>query len=250
MAAFISTQILSSKVKSLADLPGKRVGTWEVYDEKLENFGIKPVIPLPWDTDEDEDEMIRLLRDGEIDALVLDLPFLQYMAGIDPECNLFVVGEEFAYTHLAMISYSLDLITELNKGLLQAQDKCESCFAKLFHASAESLHVSGLWIVLAMACAVGLLSWGSKRLAQAWIARKEHVDRPAGMPVSGKELQNSEGSMVKLHIGDIVMEAQSDTPSMMESESLDVPAHSLSARDHEMLEQFRLFLASRHAAAS
>ncbi len=47
-------------------------------------------MPLPWNNNEDENNMLRLLEDGTIAALVIDVPFTDYQTSM--HCNLFEVG--------------------------------------------------------------------------------------------------------------------------------------------------------------
>ncbi len=45
------------------------------------------------ENDVDTDLLIENLRSGKYQALVLDAPVLQYLAGTDKLCDLFVVGQ-------------------------------------------------------------------------------------------------------------------------------------------------------------
>ncbi len=46
---------------------------------------------MPWSTTADEAQMMSMLRSGEIQALVLDSPWVQYTAASN--CDMFVVGD-------------------------------------------------------------------------------------------------------------------------------------------------------------
>ena len=57
----MTAEYLANPIRSVEDLPGRRVATWDLYVPQLAKRGIK-AIPMPWDTLEDEQAMLEIVR--------------------------------------------------------------------------------------------------------------------------------------------------------------------------------------------
>ena len=96
--ANITAVTLNSRIRGVQDLPGKLVGTWDLagdgpdYMQLLQRYGVAAV-GFPWADAADESAMFEALRNGTIDALVLDASTLLHRAA--NTCDIYVVGDGF-----------------------------------------------------------------------------------------------------------------------------------------------------------
>ena len=54
-------------------------------------FDLQKLVLLPWNNAKDEQNMLKLLRDGTIAALLIDAPFVEYQAAVN--CDMAVVSD-------------------------------------------------------------------------------------------------------------------------------------------------------------
>jgi hypothetical protein len=90
-SANLTASRLSSRITGVQDLPGKRVGTWDdlEYLGDLARRGVQ-ARGLPWNDGMDQEAMLEAVRNGTLDALVLDSYVLQFAAA--STCDLATVG--------------------------------------------------------------------------------------------------------------------------------------------------------------
>ncbi|WIA23669.1 hypothetical protein OEZ85_000370 [Tetradesmus obliquus] len=97
----LTMQRLANDITSKADLPGKKVISWEPYVPLLRKYSID-ASPMAWDNDDDMAKMLAALRSHNYQALVLDSPVVQYFAAQAEQCDLFPVGDPFETFNLAI----------------------------------------------------------------------------------------------------------------------------------------------------
>eukprot|EP00878_Enallax_costatus_P024620 GHUV01026294.1.p1 GENE.GHUV01026294.1~~GHUV01026294.1.p1 ORF type:complete len:303 (+),score=29.84 GHUV01026294.1:1-909(+) len=97
----MTMQRLANDITGKADLPGKKVESWEPYVPLLRKYSID-ADGLAWDNDVDTGIMLDNLRTRKYQALVLDTPVVQYFAAIAPLCDLFPVGDQWETFNLAI----------------------------------------------------------------------------------------------------------------------------------------------------
>ncbi|KAK9804717.1 hypothetical protein WJX72_001753 [[Myrmecia] bisecta] len=177
-------------IQSIADLPGKVVGTWTNYMDILKKYNIK-AIGLPWDNDADQQALFDTLRSGEIHALILDSPVLEYTQS--QQCDIHVVGQEFNTFNLALafppntpvatiVRFSFSLVELQQDGGLM--DDLQSKYinnpyspCNVGGGGGDTLplqfsQVAGLWYILAAsvgaACLYMLVFFVLDKLDQRW----------------------------------------------------------------------------------
>lgn len=172
--ANITATRLQSTIRGVQDLPGKVVGTWTDFVPDLAKLGVT-ALGLPWETVEDEAAMLELLRNGTIQALVLDDTFLTYTAS--SSCDIALVGQKFN-DQAATIAFASDFNSpELLKGVNQAMAELRedgsvqllvdtfikppqaSCKTSLVDENSTKISVSqllGLWIMLGVCILIAL----------------------------------------------------------------------------------------------
>ncbi|KAF6257197.1 hypothetical protein COO60DRAFT_30052 [Scenedesmus sp. NREL 46B-D3] len=205
----MTMQRLANDITSKADLPGKKVISWEPYLPLLRKYSID-ADALPWDNDDDTAAMLAKLRSHHYQALVLDSPVVQYFAAQAEQCDLFPVGDPFETFNLA-IAFPPDVPLSLpqnitasivrlqtDKGLLDelenvyvkgaashghaassaASRACSNAYGTADsggHGGDEQIHmkqVMGLWIIMGMSLGVSAVL-----TAAAWLQVLLHKHR-------------------------------------------------------------------------
>ncbi|KAF8061162.1 eif3g-a [Scenedesmus sp. PABB004] len=146
--------------RSKADLVGRRVQTWNHYTGSLRAHQGIAADGRRWDGAADFGAMLSALRGGEYEALVLDAPVLEYTAGTNAACDLFVVGEPFETFSLALAFPPGFDDAETYQGALDmlasvyvttgGTAKCFSSGGGGGHGTGKAIHlnqVSGLWLL-------------------------------------------------------------------------------------------------------
>lgn len=173
--ANITATRLQSNIQSVRDLPGKSVASWTGYTSSLKDmYGIEAV-GYPWDSQEDEDRLFDLLRNGAVKALVLDNSLLEYRAATD--CDIAVVGRIFEQTDSAIAfpkgfnntellnRINTILVTMRTNGDIQVlEDMYMAPFETICQKTSSTTdstisfsQVAGLWIILAVAVVIALI---------------------------------------------------------------------------------------------
>ncbi|KAL4431059.1 hypothetical protein ABPG75_006315 [Micractinium tetrahymenae] len=173
-AANLTASQLQSSIRSVEDLPGKRVGTWDdpEYTSDLSKRGIT-VLGYPWNTDEDLQNMFDAVRQGDIQALVLDSYVLEYSAS--SQCDLMLVGGTWDdYDQAVAFPSNFDdspFLKEYNRILVALKDMgqmenlerqwinppeatCKTRGVTETTTQISFQEVSGLWILLAASVGV------------------------------------------------------------------------------------------------
>lgn len=171
--ANITATRLRSNIRSLADLPDKRVVTWTDYVGQLRRYSIN-AYGFPWDTDEDQENFFDWVKAGVYDALLLDASVLGAIAAAD--CNIELVGSLFdsfdqavafpkGFSNVAFINRYNEILQMLREGgevtalentyLSPPEASCKK--ASQSSTQITLSQVAGLWIVLGSGYAVCLL---------------------------------------------------------------------------------------------
>lgn len=176
-AANLTATRLTSTIRSVEDLPGKVVATYDdpVYMSDMTRRGIIPK-GYPWETTADEQVMFDAVANGDVDALVLDSYVLEWNAA--SRCDVQVVGDTWEqYDQAVAFSSAFEdspVIKEYNKALVQLKTSgdmeslqkqyvdppeatCKSRGVTDTTASISFMDVAGLWIVLAASVGVALI---------------------------------------------------------------------------------------------
>ncbi|KAG2429089.1 hypothetical protein HXX76_011329 [Chlamydomonas incerta] len=99
LTARLTAVNIQTRISGIADLPGHRVGTWDAIAKNFMKYGIRPE-PLPWDTEADGLHMLDMVATGDLDALILDSPWLRYQ--LADRCDVKIVGRMFQYVNNAV----------------------------------------------------------------------------------------------------------------------------------------------------
>lgn len=91
LSSQLTVTSINMNINGLTDLAAKPVGIFEADVVPFKKLNLQFMRPLPWNSAEDEAKMLSLLRSGELTALILDKPFVQYQAA--STCDLHVVGD-------------------------------------------------------------------------------------------------------------------------------------------------------------
>ena len=174
----MTTTFLDSQISSVSDLPGKAVGTWSGYAAQLQKYGIAPS-SYPWNDQADEEAMINELKNGTIQALVLDGTLLDYVAATD--CDVTVIGSSFdqyeqatafpkGFNNVVLLNAYNDALANLTdagvveelqgQALLPADAPCTSTDSGNIVYSVTFHQVAGLWVILAIAVGFALIMIG------------------------------------------------------------------------------------------
>ena len=198
LTANLTLDQIKSDIHGLADLPGKAVGSWSGYADDLKAHNIA-ITPFKWDSSADEYAMVAALESGYIRALVMPDSTLEILDATN--CDTMLVGKQFSQfdqctafppgSSTAMISaYDAAVISLLHDGGVEAlqnrfilvpQAPCKTSGVNQVSKSSVSWsEVSGLWILLGGAFALGLLAvavywlwkWAGPRMARVgWFRR-------------------------------------------------------------------------------
>jgi len=167
---------LASPIRSVRDLPGKSVVTFNGYVDNLKKYGVAAV-GMPWSNHSDVINMINMVRGGTVKAMVLDETVLYPEAAVD--CSVEVVGDSFeqydqaiafpsGFNNTELLNHVNGIILSLResgdiKALEDAyiQPATEACSTSDISMKEESKvgfnEVCGLWIVLAVTVGIALM---------------------------------------------------------------------------------------------
>eukprot|EP01116_Phalansterium_solitarium_P016794 TRINITY_DN397_c0_g1_i7.p1 TRINITY_DN397_c0_g1~~TRINITY_DN397_c0_g1_i7.p1 ORF type:complete len:500 (+),score=154.88 TRINITY_DN397_c0_g1_i7:83-1582(+) len=164
VAGIIAASQPDAGITGPAGLAGLTVATSDLQDniDALQNYGAN-VKAYSWGTNENGYAIVQLLKDGKVDAVALDQPFIDYVAAND--CSLKAVGTTFNLQNYGPAfrngSSSTPLYDAVNLVMIDMQISgfFEALAAKHFPDSSCSnpdeiekftfLQMYGLWIILA-----------------------------------------------------------------------------------------------------
>lgn len=198
--ANMTIEQLNSLPQRIDDLSALRVGTWEPYAEWLLEYGIVAV-PFEWESTEDERIMMDALVGGEIDALVIDEPSLRHLDAYN--CSTVIVetirpvGVQGQHTAFPA-NVSSDTVGAFNVALRQLLDEdqltdlrdefiyveglpCKSSAVNENFMRVTWNDVAGLWVMLGISIAFGLLMVTSYRLWNHWLSKTSLFRKPSSL---------------------------------------------------------------------
>ncbi|KIZ00715.1 hypothetical protein MNEG_7245 [Monoraphidium neglectum] len=114
-SAALLTARINSDIRGLPDLKGKAVGVWDESIPRVSALGVA-AIPLPWENDKDEEQMLDMLRSGQLQALITTASFANWVAST--QCEFETVGDQFAMT-----DYGIGYASKLSPVLRQSLDR-------------------------------------------------------------------------------------------------------------------------------
>jgi len=166
---------IQADIRSVEDLSGKSVGTWDDYVDVLRKDYKIFAKGYPWNDVEDEKIMLRGLLDGDFDALVLDYSTLSVMDSascetrlIPTQFNLF----DFAVAFPKSAANRTNMIKSYNNALRNLKEfgtiellqnrylslgiqECKSGKTGTNKSSVTWDQVAGLWIILGVTVGIG-----------------------------------------------------------------------------------------------
>ncbi|KAI8469138.1 MAG: hypothetical protein J3K34DRAFT_522411 [Monoraphidium minutum] len=208
-AARLTTMQVNGNILGREDLPGKVVGTWEGYVGRLADHGITAV-GMPWLNGANEEAMLRHLRGGEIQALVLDADVVDYLAST--QCDLVAVGAPFSIVDVGIglaLEMPRDLEADLNsvirddirKGIIERLRDAHvmraagaaSCGrgAAGMDSTITLPQVAGLWVMLAIGVLIASLV-----LCASSARRADQADPAPAAAAMGKGGTKFEGDAI------------------------------------------------------
>ncbi|PNH08131.1 Glutamate [NMDA] receptor subunit 1 [Tetrabaena socialis] len=177
LTARLTAVSIKTKITSVADLPRYKVGTWDVIAKNFMKYGVRPE-PLPWNTEEDGLKMLEMVATGELDALILDNPWLRYQ--LANRCDITIVGRLFQYVNNAVgfnANTSQGFIDQYNSALAQliedgmyetlelAYIRESSCGKVDPTTTIGFYNLLGVYVIMAACCVLGLLLMVLPRLS-------------------------------------------------------------------------------------
>jgi len=211
IAVFSAQLTVSSfdlNIKGVGDVANKPVGVFEASQEQLSRYGLRQMIPLPWNTREDEEDMIRRLKKGDYAALLIDAPFAMFSASRD--CSLHAVG-----SYVRSVSFAYAFPNDTTFEYIETFDKVLSALARdgveeelwnqyvavesicgaqsddLADAQITIQQLGGLWILMAAGIGLGfILNLG------LWVYRKYAAPLTASCVTPIKRRISRGGSMM------------------------------------------------------
>ncbi|KAG1677491.1 hypothetical protein FOA52_001947 [Chlamydomonas sp. UWO 241] len=200
-AAQIVKAAFEAPITTLADLYAEPVGIFIDDVTEFKQYPLQKVVTYKWDSDADGDLMVQALLRGDVKALILDAPFVDFQTAAS--CDLVKVGETVLPNSLSFVLpagtpqgyvVSFDAVLQAldGRGVL---DKLfdryftppDNCDMKLRQpTTTQSLEdIGGIWIILAVVIGAALL-W--QLVAQPLGAAAVHAARAAhagGAPMVG-----------------------------------------------------------------
>eukprot|EP01116_Phalansterium_solitarium_P020924 TRINITY_DN634_c1_g1_i1.p2 TRINITY_DN634_c1_g1~~TRINITY_DN634_c1_g1_i1.p2 ORF type:complete len:520 (-),score=193.79 TRINITY_DN634_c1_g1_i1:441-1943(-) len=215
VAAIITVTQQDNGISGPSEIGGKVVATSDLQDnlEALRMYGAI-VRQFAWGTNEAGYAMVDRLKRGEVDAVALDKPFLEYVAAHD--CSVKVVGPTFNLQNYGPVfrngSESTALFQAVNLQIIdfQISGLMESLADKYFPESScatddgvenvKFVQVYGLWIILGGAIFlafamlfIAMLYYRRQSMFHSW---KEAFEK-AGMKLSEADAPNEEDESKK-----------------------------------------------------
>ncbi|KAJ9519394.1 hypothetical protein QJQ45_023030, partial [Haematococcus lacustris] len=99
LASQLTVNSINMNINGINDLISKPLGIFEADLTAFKRFNLAFLVPLPWNNAEDEEVMKEALRSGQVSALALDAPFVEY--NVAQSCNFFTVGDIVLPVNLA-----------------------------------------------------------------------------------------------------------------------------------------------------
>mmetsp|Transcript_26460 Transcript_26460/g.57730 ORF Transcript_26460/g.57730 Transcript_26460/m.57730 type:complete len:641 (+) Transcript_26460:134-2056(+) len=209
-SALLTARELEPKVRCLEDLVTLPMGVYDGDAPNLDKLPVHYQVPLPWANGPDERRMLSLLRNRTLNALLLDAPWVEYMAATN--CDLETVGDlvlpvsfGFVFPKGTPSSYILSFdvaLSDMERNGVMEQLKRQyiypitSCtdnvgsqsMAFTFESEAQITlnEVAGLWIILAACVGLGMLWNGALLVWRYWRqhAKPTARDAESSEPVS------------------------------------------------------------------
>lgn len=168
---------IQSDIRSVDDLSGRKVGTWNDYVEDLQKDFKIFAQGYPWDNKEDEKVMLDALLQGDVDVLVLDYATLTVLDSascdtrmIPTQFNLF----DFAVAFPASAANRTSLMRDYNDALRNLKEfgsveillnkylsvgglECKTGKTQSGKSYVTWDQVAGLWIILGGTVGLGVL---------------------------------------------------------------------------------------------
>ncbi|GAX84115.1 hypothetical protein CEUSTIGMA_g11538.t1 [Chlamydomonas eustigma] len=205
--AQITISSLRQQITGISDVQDQPVGITQEY--LAAQLGLQQPVLLQWQSQNDDKQMLDMLRHGEIAALVIDASFVRYYTAMDchfvqvggillPNDVGFVFPSETSATTIIAFNNALSQLAE-NGALAQLQEQYlsvpNSCppYVPGSTTSQQILlsNVGGIWIILASCIGLGsfwnLLSW--------WVSRTFFSSIDSGMVAAGYSASLQPGGM-------------------------------------------------------
>lgn len=179
LTANLTLTRIKNDIHGLKDLPGKAVGSWENYAAEMRKYNLA-IVPFKWDNADDELKMIQALKEGLIKAVVMPDQTLSLRDAVD--CGTMIVGNQFSFTDeshafpYASWFNAPNLILEYDQAIQRllldgAMEELQNRFIKIPQATCKTSsvnegsvskvewqEVTGLWIMMFGALAIGILT--------------------------------------------------------------------------------------------
>ena len=195
LSSQLTSSALSFQINTVNDIVGMKVGIYEGDQQALARYRLQNPVQQQWDNQEDEKRIIESLRNGTVDALLMDSAYCDYYSTIT--CDIYEVGamvRPFEYSIVMAIdtpqsrvnnAINNALIILKQQGLydslyskyfvsgLQAKSTCPSdkSYQSLTLTQLKLTDMAGLWVFFGAALILGLILnlilWVAKKIIQA-----------------------------------------------------------------------------------
>ncbi|GAX84113.1 hypothetical protein CEUSTIGMA_g11536.t1 [Chlamydomonas eustigma] len=174
-SAFFSSRTVKSlqgQVSSLQDLSNRPVGVYTGAAHILSIFPLQDIIQIPWDSLADEQNILKLLRTGQLDAILFDAPFVDYQTSVN--CDMYEVGPLFLPTpytflfpydtpdnYIQLFNNVLSTLVkdgttlQLKSAYITNAEKCSNKGDSAMPTTVTVSNVGGVWVLLASCVGLG-----------------------------------------------------------------------------------------------
>ncbi|KAL6749832.1 hypothetical protein V8C86DRAFT_2832108 [Haematococcus lacustris] len=172
LASQLTVNSINMNINGINDLISKPLGIFEADLTAFKRFNLAFLVPLPWNNAEDEEVMKEALRSGQVSAMALDAPFVEY--NVAQSCNFFTVGDivlpvNLAYAfppdtmldHVEYFNQALTVMSEtgtmeaLQQQFITPEGGCSNKASGSATTVITVNQVAGLWVFFGAAIAAG-----------------------------------------------------------------------------------------------